>query len=105
MHSGSRPFKSTQALLDAGSESLQALIIMAAPPAFVAGKGKGKAPPPATPSAFAGGKGKAEGKGAYASLKNDKEWILGEAVRRPGRAILKYAQADLKRDEEFVLAL
>jgi len=70
------------------------------------GKGKGKAPPPPVP---AGGKDKADVKGKgripYASCKNDKEWILAEVVRRPGCGALKFAHADLRRDEEFVLAV
>jgi len=85
---------------------------MAAPLALVGGgdgqaKGKGKAPYRAPPVPVGGrGKGKTPGKTpAHAIRKNDKEWILAEVVRRPGCAALKYAQADLSRDEEFVLAV
>jgi len=82
---------------------------MAAPLSFAVGgeeraKGRGKAPGAPPVSVGGGGKGKSQPQ-TYADRTRDRDWILARVARQPGSGAFLFAHADLRGDEEFVLAV
>jgi len=82
---------------------------MAAPLPSVVGyeeraKGRGKAPGAPPVSVGGGGKGRGQPQ-THADRMRDKDWMLARVARQPGSGALLFAHVDLRRDEEFVLAV